>query len=268
MCELLGMSSRNPVQLTFSLEALASHSAPPGSHREGWGAAFYQDKDVALFREPVAASESALVRFLEQQGPPTTLAISHIRHATRGPVSLANTQPFVRECMGRMHVFAHNGDLPGIERSSSLCYDRYRPIGETDSEHAFCALMERFAGATGIPPLEERLSLVAGFATDLRKLGPANFLYADGDALFAFGDRRTQPGSAARAAPGLVMQSCACVDGKREICVRGLSISPGFQEVTLIASVPLIPADAIWRPFREGELIAVANGRVQGETGV
>ena len=56
MCELLAMSSRHATRLTFSLEALSSHSAAPGVSRDGWGVAYYQDHDVALFREPSAAS--------------------------------------------------------------------------------------------------------------------------------------------------------------------------------------------------------------------
>ena len=69
------------------------------------------------------------------------LALSHIRRATRGPVSLANTQPFARELGGRTHVFAHNGDLPGIEKISALPLERDHPVGQTDSEYAFCALL-------------------------------------------------------------------------------------------------------------------------------
>lgn len=58
---------------------------------------FIRGEDVALFREPVAAGDSALVHLLETQGPQTTLAISHNWHGTRGVVMLANPQPFLRE---------------------------------------------------------------------------------------------------------------------------------------------------------------------------
>ena len=136
------MSSRQATRLTFSLEVLSSHSAAPGKSREGWGVAFYAGNDVALFREPGAASESPLVRHFESGGPRTTLAISHIRHATQGAVSMANTQPFVRELAGSAHVFAHNGDLLGAAASRILVGDRYRPMGTTDSELAFCALLD------------------------------------------------------------------------------------------------------------------------------
>ena len=59
MCELVAMSSRRSTRLTFSLEILASHSGRTGRFSDGWGAAFYQDNDVALFREPIAASNSS-----------------------------------------------------------------------------------------------------------------------------------------------------------------------------------------------------------------
>ena len=137
------MSSRRPAQLNFSLETLAAHSAGGSTTRDGWGDAFYQGNDAELYREPLAASDSPLVRFLQSHGPSTTLAISHIRHATRRVLGLSNTQPFSRELTGRAHVFAHNGDLAGIEHSENLEFDRYRPVGTTDSEHAFCALLER-----------------------------------------------------------------------------------------------------------------------------
>ena len=188
------MSTRHAAHLTFSLETLASHSGPTSGTRDGWGAAYYQGNDVAQFRELIPASNSPLVRFLEQQGPSTTLAISHIRRATLGAVAFSNTQPFVRELAGRMHVFAHNGHLPGIERSQGLAFDRYHPVGDTDSEHAFCALLDRMHGlwarTTTPPSIQARLGVVAAFAADLRQLGPANFLYADAEVLFTHGHRR------------------------------------------------------------------------------
>ena len=263
MCELLAMSSRRPTRLTFSLHELAAHGALDGRNRDGWGAAFYQDGDAALFREPVAASDSPLVRFLETQGPSTTLAISHIRRATRGAIALSNTQPFLRELEGRIHVFAHNGDLPGVERSGNLTFDRYRPVGTTDSEHAFCALLERVRGLwkrTSTPSVGERLALISDFAADLRKLGPANFLYADGDAVFAHGHRRIQPATHETAPPGLFLMSCRCVDANESVRASGVSVAPGFQEVVLIASVPLTGEN--WRPLAEGEVVAVSAGRV------
>ncbi|OGA45266.1 MAG: class II glutamine amidotransferase [Betaproteobacteria bacterium RIFCSPLOWO2_12_FULL_62_58] len=264
MCELLAMSSRRVTRLTISFETLASHGASTNSTRDGWGVAYYGGNDVMLFREPAAAGDSALVRFLETQSPRTALAISHIRRATRGGVALSNTQPFVRELAGRMHVFAHNGDLPGIERRRRLTFARYRPVGTTDSEHAFCALLERvhdlWQSASHVPPLGKRLSAVSQFAAELRRLGPANFLYADGDALFAHGHRRIQPLTGEIAPPGLFVLCRRCIERDQRIEARGVGVGPGYQEVVLIASVPL--SDEKWRALAEGEVIAVSGGHV------
>ncbi|MDO3744700.1 class II glutamine amidotransferase [Pseudomonas aeruginosa] len=109
MCELLGMSSRYPVRLTSSLMSLAAHAGGASRNSDGWGIALYDERDVAVFRETGRASESPLVQFLLAGGPCTTLALGHIRHATQGARTLANTAPFTRELAGRMHVFAHNG---------------------------------------------------------------------------------------------------------------------------------------------------------------
>lgn len=266
MCELIAMSSLYLTQLTLSLQALAAHSGDSSTTRDGWGVAFYQGKDVALFREPMAARDSRLVHFLQSQAPSTTLAISHIRHATRGALDLSNTQPFLRELSGRVHVFAHNGNLPGIDTAASMAFDRYRPVGTTDSEHAFCALLERLDGLWKISPtpptVQERRLVIEAFAADLCKLGPANFLYTDGEVLFAHGNRRIQAATGRIAAPGLFLMSCHCVDAHQLLHGNGLTVGPGFQEMVMLASVPLTGDGETWRPLREGEVVAVAAGRI------
>jgi len=262
MCELLALSGSQPTRLTFSLRALAARGSMSSSTHDGWGVAFYQGRDVALFREPAAAADSALVRFLESQGPATALAISHIRHATRGGVALANTQPFVRELGGHTHVFAHNGDLPGIFRSDAWALDRHRPVGQTDSERAFCALLSRLDTlwqGGNVPPLDARRSVLATFAADLRELGPANFLYADGDALFAHGHRRWQPALGRAEPPGLwcLRRECAAVPADAHDS-GGVSVGSAAQSAVLLASVRL--SDEPWRPLAEGELLVARGG--------
>ena len=268
MCELLGISSLCSTQLALSFRTLAAHSGGASTTRDGWGVAFYQGNDVALFREPVAASDSPLVQFLHSKGPSTSLATSHIRHATRGERSLANTQPFMRELAGRTHVFAHNGNLPGVESSVNLAFDHYRPVGTTDSEHVFCALLERLRGlwhaAATPPPLAQRWCVISQFAADLCKLGPANFLYSDGEVLFAHGHRRIQADGQI-AAPGLWLWSCHCVAPDEPVHASGVTVAPGFQEMVLLASVPL--TDEPWRPLGEGELVAVSAGRLISNSG-
>lgn len=261
MCELLALSSSQPARLTFSLHALAERGGADGRLHDGWGVAFYEGRDVALFREPRPAADSALVRHLETGGPATRLAISHIRHATRGGVSLANTQPLIRELGGRTHVFAHNGDLPGIERCDTLRLGAYRPVGQSDSEQAFCALLTRLEALwlDDIPPiLQRRLSVLAAFAAELRALGPANFLYADGDALFAHGDRRLQRNGHTEP-PGLWIRQRRCPpESGSDDHGAGVSVRASGTSVLWVASVPL--TDDPWQPVDRGNLVAIRDG--------
>ena len=113
MCELFAMSSRHPATVRMSLEEFSRHGGLAGPHKDGWGIAYYEDGDVRLIKEPFAASDSVCLRFVQDHPYRSSAVISHIRRATQGRRSLANTQPFARELGGRMHVFAHNGDLDG-----------------------------------------------------------------------------------------------------------------------------------------------------------
>lgn len=162
-----------------------------------------------------------------------------------------------------MHVFAHNGNLKGFKDAAGLKLSRCLPVGDTDSEWAFCALLDRmtdlWSGTAGVPDLNERLARIARFAESLRPLGPANFLYGDGDALFAHGHKRKQA-NGELAPPGLCVLGRRCAPEGDDVAVDGLTLEAGEQEVALVASVPL--TNEPWRPLAEGEVVALRNGQV------
>ena len=108
--------------------------------------------------------------------------------------------------------------------------------------------------------LTERFSVVSAFAEDLRSLGPANFLYSDGDTLFAHGHRRMQAATSRVEPPGLVYLQRACRRREQPSIVAGLSIESADQNVALVASVPL--NDDGWTALEEGEVIALRNGEI------
>jgi len=262
------MSARHPATLRLSLEEFSRHGGLAGPHKDGWGVAWYEDGDVRLVKEREPASDSACVRFLQDHPFSTRCAVSHIRRATQGAHALRNCQPFARELGGTMHVFAHNGDLDRGALRSRLPLGCERPVGESDSEHAFCALLARlrpvWSRDIGTPPLDERLDALAAFAGELRALGPANFLYADGDALFAHGHARMQAGGHI-APPGLhwLERRCAGPGGSFDAAGLAITADAAQQRVALFASVPLT-AEAGWRPLAAGELIAARGGTIAG----
>jgi predicted glutamine amidotransferase len=236
MCELFAMASRWPTTVRLSLDEFARHGGVGGPHQDGWGVAWYAEGDVQLVREPHPAANSACMTFLRDKPFTTTLAMSQIRHATQGPPALRNCQPFARELGGRMHLFAHNGDLGAIASLALSMGSVFRPVGDTDSERAFCILLERlrplWRSTTAVPPLDERVAVVARFAADLRPLGPANFLYSDGEALYAHGHRRWQ-GDAIRPS-GLHVLARGC-PRDAELAVEGLTLRSQAPEQEAIA---------------------------------
>jgi predicted glutamine amidotransferase len=129
----------------FLAPTFAAHGAPNTRNVDGWGVAFHDGRDARLYKEPEPARDSPLLGFIERHLHPTHLLISHIRRATVGGNSLANTQPFVRELGGRVHLFAHNGGFGGIETWFARSVHRFHPVGDTDSEKSFCLLLDRLS---------------------------------------------------------------------------------------------------------------------------
>lgn len=265
MCELLGMSARLPASITISLNEFARHGGETGPHADGWGIAYYDGPDANLIRESNSASTSELMSTLRGYRVESQTVIAHIRRASLGPVELRNTHPFRRELAGRVHSFAHNGDLPGVDRSLSLHPGGGAfPIGETDSEFAFCCLMQRMAkiwnSPARLPAVSERIAVVAEFAAEIGALGPANFLYSDGDLLFIHGHQRTQPDGSMRA-PGLHTISVTCDYGAGRSELGSVTFeSSRLQQVVLVSTLPLTDGD--WRPMAAGELLVARGGEI------
>jgi predicted glutamine amidotransferase len=261
MCELLALSSHFPTSAKLSLAEFAQHRGAA----DGWGVAFYDRGDVRLYKEPELAADSQWLALVQQRSLAASLMIAHTRHATRGIRSLPNTQPFSRELGGQVHVFAHNGRLDNIDRDYAGSWKRFWPIGETDSEIAFCVLLERLMPlwTNGqIPPLHKRLEVFTRFAADMRKLGPANILYSDGDTLFLHAHRRIQADGSI-APPGLwrLSRQCECDRDAVSPDTETLSIEDRHkQQATLLASVPL--SNEHWIPLAEGEVLVIRNGTV------
>jgi len=268
MCELFAMSSRRLATVAFSLEKFARRGDPSGPRKDGWGIAYLQTRDVWVIKEAAAAGSSELARFIESHDIRSTMVLSHIRQAKQGVVCFENTQPFHRELGGRAHAFAHNGDLVDVRACRDLPVGRRRPMGDTDSEHAFCALLhalERlWLASPGIPALGDRLEIVAGFARTLRRLGPANFLYWDGDALFAHGHRRRPPEGGPFRPPGLHTLARHCAFEPDALRTPGVTVETSDtrgQVVLLAASVPLTDED--WQPLDEGEVVVASSGMIR-----
>lgn len=244
MCELFGISARFPTDINDSMPTFAQRGGLIGPHKDGWGVAFYTEGDAWIVREAAAAAHSKLEQTTLQVAPHSSLIISHIRLATHGPVSLANTQPFSFPQQGKRVVFAHNGHVPNIGQLNLT--EAYPPIGDTDSEQVFSALLKALADIQSFTETE-RFTAIHQFLQPIAKLGPLNLLFSDGDYLYAFSNKRTQANGEITA-PGLHYLQRSC-DG-----------SQGNQQLVLFASVPLTPE--AWLPLTPNRLYVAKGGEL------
>jgi predicted glutamine amidotransferase len=185
VCELLGMVASHPADVSFSFTGLSLRGGRTGPHADGWGLSLYEGPFARTFLEKDPAHSSLLARFVRENPILTRLAVAHVRRMTRGVASLPNTHPFVRVFDRRHIVFAHNGTLPTV-KERTLHYES--TLGDTDSEYAFCVLLESLREAFG-PQLPEDPRVLGKalfeLGNELGSDGVFNFLFADGEHLFA-----------------------------------------------------------------------------------
>lgn len=183
MCELLAMSANVPTDVRFSFAALSQRGGATGAHTDGWGISFYEQKGCRSIHDPNPSAHSELARFIKSYPIKSLMVIAHVRKANRGRVALENTHPFSRELWGYAWSFAHNGQLNGIKQRA---HSFYASIGTTDSEHAFCWLLDRLREQYPTRPSDQKLAkAIADLFADLRTLGVFNALLSDGRALYA-----------------------------------------------------------------------------------
>ncbi|KMV28719.1 class II glutamine amidotransferase [Photobacterium swingsii] len=180
MCELLGMSANVPTDICFSFTGLMQRGGNTGPHRDGWGITFYEGKGFRTFKDPNPSCKSRIAELVQEYPIKSCAVVSHIRQANRGGVCLENTHPFTRELWGRYWTFAHNGQLTGYQ---SLATGRFQPVGDTDSEMAFCWLLNQLEAKFPKRPTDsdELYSFMAQCCDELRQLGVYNMLLSDGD---------------------------------------------------------------------------------------
>ncbi|MGB0672133.1 MAG: class II glutamine amidotransferase [Rhodospirillales bacterium] len=251
MCELLGMSANVPTDIRFSFSGLMQRGGQTGPHKDGWGIAFYEGRACRLFHDPRPSCESEVARLVQRYAIKSLNVVSHIRKATHGRVCLENTHPFVRELWGRAWTFAHNGKLKGL-KSRPLTH--YKPIGTTDSEYAFCWLMDRIRERwPDRPPRDATLvRYVTRLCRDLAGHGTFNMLLSDSRLLFCFCGTRLS--WITRRAP---FGEASLIDA--EMTVDFAAETTPNDVVTVVATRPLTD-DEVWTDLKPGDLLCLRDG--------
>jgi glutamine amidotransferase len=254
MCQLLGMNCNVPTDIVFSFTGFAHRGGRTDTHHDGWGIAFFEGAGVRHFVDHQAAIASPIAELIKHYPIKSRNVIAHIRKATQGHVALENCHPFVRELWGRYWVFAHNGDLKDFRPQLD---GAYRPVGNTDSEHAFCFLLQELRARFGDEPpelpalraaLAQLLRIVAGWGT-------FNMMLSDGRALFAHCSTKLY--YVVRQYPFVT----ACL-ADEDLSVDFSQVTTPEDRVAIIVTEPLTNNEA-WIAFAPGELKVFVDGLAQ-----
>ena len=282
-CQLLGMNCATPTDFTFSLKGFCKRGGETDIHSDGWGVAFYEGKGIRQFHESSPACSSPMVNFLESNPIRTYNMMSHLRYATVGEVELSNVHPFSREMWGINFAFAMNGDIPLFKRNpgaklealakknDSPCNDQryYHPIGNTDTEAAFCAILNalrvQFKELPSLPVLRNALQeLCDEIIQDDPEGTIMNFLLTCGpDNLWVYSWPGSRPGSTVWNGLHYTTRAYPFTTTRLRDCDYEVDFSSTNEIgdcVSVIATKPLTENED-WIEMQKGELIVFDRGR-------
>jgi len=251
MCELLGMNCNVATDICFSFQGFSARGGKTGHHQDGWGIAFFEGAGCRLFVDDKPSVTSPVAAFVKNYPIRSKHVIAHIRKASQGAVALENCHPFRRSLWGRYWVFAHNGDVAGLDIQAA---GYYQPVGQTDSEKAFCVILNVLRRAfPDAKPAPERLFKTLGCITqEIARHGIFNYLLSDGESFFAH--CASKPCYIVRQAP---FSKAHLID--EDLSIDFKSLTEPSDRVAVIATTPLTDNEP-WTWMSPGELIAFRDG--------
>jgi predicted glutamine amidotransferase len=178
MCRVFGCVAAEPASIRYELvDAENPLIRQSEEHDSGWGMAVYKRADgldPVVVRFPEAAyGDGDFVDATDVRG---RIFNVHVRRATVGGLTPTNTHPF---CLGS-YSFSHNGTIVRYPRL--LEPGVTRPAGDTDSEAFFNFLMAHYDAGDPVGSLR----LAIRTTVERSPFSGLNFLFSDGDRLFAY----------------------------------------------------------------------------------
>ncbi len=250
MCQLLGMNCNTPTDILFSFEGFHRRGGLTDHHADGWGIAFFEGAGVRLFIDDKPSSDSPVADLVRRYPIKSKNVIAHIRKATQGEVRLENCHPFVREMWGQYWIFAHNGDLKAFNPAKG---NHYQAVGSTDSERAFCHILEQLRQRwDSAPEAEQLFDEVARLSAEIRAHGTFNFMLSNGEWLLVH--CTTQLHYIVRQAP---FNTAHLVDD--DVSVDFSTLTTAQDRVAVIATLPLTDNE-VWTALAPGELLMLRDG--------
>lgn len=260
MPNLLAMCFEGELSPAFELLCLRPGRQPP----DGWGLGHYPggEPSASVWKEPAPPSDSVRSLLVATENLESSVFVMHIRTATWGQLTDANTQPFSRSYRQRDWLFAHSGSLRyrlQVEEDP-----RFEPVGSTDTELIFCQLLTRLA-RTGERTLGDLPAddLRAWF-DELNAFGSLSNVLTDGRDVCVYADRNGEgPLYVAHVVPPYGTLAFGDADLEVNLTKRDVKSRKGV----LVSSSPLEARGGTleWKPMEPGKLIVLRQGALTAE---
>src|SRR5258706_1492518 len=263
MPNLLAMSFEGELAPSFTLKCLeVGHILP-----DGWGLGYYPagEPSAAILKEPAppqGSMRSQLALAWEQVA--SSLFVLHIRHATWGALSDANTQPFSRTWGRRDWVMAHAGSL---DRKLPDTAGPFEPVGSTDTEQLFCEFLNRCIDREWKSIHDLDLDTIVKWFGEWNELGGMTLCFSDGRDLLIHADRRGQPMWIGQLAPPYEKIAFGDYDLEVDLTRRGAKARKGV----IVCTEQLLARDSdaahavAWRQLAPDQLMVIRAGAVIAE---
>ncbi|HEY4177240.1 MAG TPA: class II glutamine amidotransferase [Kofleriaceae bacterium] len=259
MPNLLAMSFEGELAPSFTLHCLDAGRTLP----DGWGLGYYPagEPSAAILKEPAppqASMRSQLALAWEQVA--SNMFVLHIRHATWGALSDANTQPFSHPYGRRDWLIGHAGSLDKKPQSKGP----FEPVGSTDTEAMFCLLLNRFIERGWRSLMEVDLDVLQEWLSELNDTGELTMCLTDGRDLLAYADRRGVPLWVGLLVPPYDKIAFGDDDLDIDLTRRGAKSRKG----AIVCSEQLEARDGdadrsiVWRKLAPGSLMMIREGAI------
>jgi predicted glutamine amidotransferase len=233
------------------LEAPDSLSKQSRRNPDGTGlGTFSAEGQPVVQKAPISAySDTAFAREARSERSPTFLA--HVRFATTGARTLANTHPFEQDA----RLFAHNGMLAGLARLDDELGESLDLVhGETDSERLFALITRETASRDG--DVRGGLLAAVSWVAEHLPVYSLNLILTTESELFALRYPETHNLFVLDRSPG-GQSGREPLQHRSSLGTHVRSAEASGRPVVVVASEPM-DDDPGWRALRPGELVHVS----------
>lgn len=174
--------------IDFARNAIVEHQ---GRKVSGSGIAWYPADDNAaiVVKDPKSFFDLGRPKVIDDKTSfSSTIFMMHLNGASWNPIP-QDTEPYVKTVGKRDWIWMHQGNLDMQKlrkKNNQIDENFYEPVGNTDSELAFCIILNRIARLKIKKLSEVGWDRIHDWFKELNELGSANFFLSDGKTLIVY----------------------------------------------------------------------------------